>query len=211
MTWPTPFWTPEELAERARQRAAHDDNIAATKRTYETLEKKARPFGISDKYLPNPLRQWLRKLISPELQLKVDDARLAYQWAEYDKVNRQRPLYPRRRALSSSNPQFRRSEPGKQEIFLQEQSPLFSTLPTELRLEIYRKFFGNWIVMIAASYGGYNGPPGSQDPMVYFGSMITNWETGECLSRGAVYSHLDKGEKTLKPWVLPLLQSCRRM
>lgn len=216
--------TPEEEEAAERRQAAREAAITTTKSAYETLEKQARPLGLQDKHLdllPKVLRQWLRhKYTDPEIQLAVQDALQEHQWAVYAgwemKYNKDlpRPLYPRRRALTSTDPEFRSEAPGKQQWFAQEQSPLFSVLPTEIRVEIYRKLFGHWIVKIEAqkAYPWWTGgPPGSLERYVRRGVEIIDWETGATARSGTLTRSERDTPLQLNPRVVSLLQSCRRM
>jgi hypothetical protein len=205
MTFPTPFETPEETTARERKDAEHDRKIEAARRELMRLEKKTRLFP-GDKYLPVFARRSLQKRLSPSALEAADEARIEYQWTMYDKRSARRPLYPRPRALSPSNQHFRRD---RQDFASQEHSPFFNRLPPEIREEVYRCVFGNLIVEVKASYGGFNGPPPSRDHRVYFGSRITDWATGESWRRGPGFD--TSQPSTLKPHIVPLLQTCRRM
>jgi hypothetical protein len=205
MTWPYCAPSPQEIAERQRRNDAHDEKIRAAQEKLKRLEQEVRSFP-GEKYLPNAARRTLQKVVHSRSVEAVDEARVAYQWAVYDKGSPRRPLYPRHRALSPSNKSFRKD---RQAFFSQEESPLFNRLPPEIRAEVYRAVFGNLIIEIEAAHGGFNGPPPSKEYRVYFGSRITDWGTGGKWKRGSLYSVPDK--PTFTPHIIPLLQTCRRM
>lgn len=182
----------------------HDDIIAAAKRKLKRQESAARVVP-GDKYLPKATRTWLHKQLNREALIEaVEEARVDYQWALYDKTSRRRPLYPRRRAISPSNLAFR---PQRQKHFSQEGS-LFFKLPPELRAEVYQHLLVNLIIELDASHAGYNGPPPSEKYRVFYGSKITDARTGAEWARP---SWNTKSTARYTPHILPLLQSCRQM
>lgn len=208
MTFPPWNPTPDELAEWHRKNREHDDKIQAAKENLHRLEKRARAFP-GDKYLPTSLRRALQTAIRGRAVEIADEARVDYQWACYDKGSTRRPLYPRRRALSSSNKKFRSDI---QTSLSQEQSSFFSLLPPEIRAEVYRHVFGHLIIEIEASHSGFNGPPPSSQFRVLCASRLTDWTTGQqWLGPGSRGFYVKSETSTMKPHIVPLLQTCRRM
>lgn len=208
MTFPPWNPTPDELAEWHRKDREHDERIQAAKDNLRRLEKRARAFP-GDRYLPASLRRTLQAAICARAVETADEARVDYQWACYDKSRIRRPLYPRYRALSPSNKQFR---PDIQTSFSQHQCSFFTLLPPEIRAEVYRNVFGHLIIEIEASHSGFNGPPHSSEFRVLRASRLTDWTTGhQWLKPGSRGFYAQPETSTMKPSIVPLLQTCRRM
>lgn len=180
-----PGLSPEAIEAEKKRNAECDVKIAAAKTELE--------------------RRKAESLLTRNTQ-SVEEAQIEYAWAIYDKSSLRRPLYPRKRAISPGSRSYRRQ---KQEYSChhQIQSNFFKLLPSEIRAEIYRMVFGNLIIEISAQHAGFCGPPPSEEYRVYEGSRIVDADGGgEWASRP-----FRSSPTTYTPYVVPLLQSCRRM
>ena len=205
-------WGPlpeDELKILRRRDRIRDDNIAIMYARYIAVRDTVWPSQSLEQWIPKSYHDWIRTWLNSAESLKaMAEARIAHQWAVYDRSSSKRPLYPRPRAVSSASQDF---DPDKQSYnSSQDQSLLFSRLPPELRAEIYRAVFGGQLIVdIVAQHGGFRGPPPSEQHRV-FGSSRIHLSTGEVYINGFHYSARPDAKKW-RPSIVPLLQSCRKM
>ena len=205
MGFPPP--SAEELEENHRQLAESDAKIEALELEICRLKQEAtKPLPLAF-LLPRPVEEWLQMILTPRAVVEtIRNAQVEHDWILYDRTCRRRPVYPRKRALSLT----RKSRRGSQQRSTQSQSQLFSRLPANIRTMIYREVLGGLTIKIQAFVAGTGGPKGSKNRTLFNGSRIEDSAGRYWHSPG--YGGFPSGKKYgLRPWILPLLQSCRRM
>jgi hypothetical protein len=195
----------EKIEVHRQEMIEHDAKIQAAKLE---LERRMSEDAKLYQSVPEPVNIWHRGRSSPAPTEAIAEAQVEYEWAIYDKCdpNHKRTLYPRKRAISPPNSAFK---PKCQEYYSQEQSNFFSLLPCEIRLEVYRRVFGQLSIEIETrSSASRKGPPPSADLQVFLRAGIDDALTGgqwaSCVRNG-------KTPNTWKPHIVPLIQSCRQM
>jgi hypothetical protein len=205
MGFPPP--SAEELEESHRQLAESDAKIGALKHEICRLKQgTTKPLPLAF-LLPRPVEKWLQRILTPRAVVEtIRNAQVEHDWVVYDRTCRRRPMYPRKRALSLTKKSRKRSQQGS----TQSQSQLFSRLSVDIRGMIYREVLGGLTIEIQAFIAGSRGPKGSENRTVFKGSRIEDCAGRYWQSPG--YGGFPSGKQYgLRPWILPLLQSCRRM
>lgn len=202
MGFPPP--SAEQLEESRGKTAELEAKIEALK--LEICRKKeaaSRPVPLAS-LLPRRVQAWLQTLLTPrDVAESIRSAQVEHDWLTYDRTRRQRPLYPRKRALSLTNAPPMRCQ-------WQRQSPFFSGLPAEIRRLVYAEVLGGLTIEIELTKGGHNGPKGSEGLSIFRWSRIDDSAGRYWCSPGYKgYSHGIEGG--FRPWILPLLQTCRQV
>jgi hypothetical protein len=202
MGFPPP--SAEEQEEYCRKTAELEAKIEALKQ--EICRKKEaaiRPIPLASVF-PRRVRAWLQRLLTPrDVAKSIDCAQVEHDWLIYDRTSRRRPLYPRKRALSLNNATL-------MTCHSQRLSPFFCRLPAEIRRLVYAEVLGGLTIEIQVTQGGFNGPKGSKGLSILWGSRINDSAGRYWCSPGYKgYSHRTEGG--FRPWILPLLQTCRRL
>lgn len=202
MGFPPP--SAEEQEEYRRKTTELEAKIEALKQ--EICHKKEaaiRPIPLAA-VLPHRVQAWLQRLLIPhDVAESIGSAQVEHDWLIYDRTSRRRPLYPRKRALSLADTTL-------MTCHSQRQSPFFCRLPAEIRRLVYAEVLGGLTIEIQVTQGGSNGPKGSERLSVFRGSRIDDSAGRYWCSPGYKgYSH--KIEGGFRPWILPLLQTCRRV
>jgi hypothetical protein len=202
MGFPPP--SEEEQDEYRRKTAELEAKIEALK--LEICRKKEgaiRPIPLAS-LLPRCVQARLQTLLTPRnVAESINCAQVEHDWLIYDRTRRRRPLYPRKRALSLTNATPMTSHS-------QWQSPFFCRLPAQIRRLVYNEVLGGLTIEIQVTQGGFNGPKGSKGLSVLWGSRIDDSASRYWCSPG-YNGYLQKNEGGFKPWILPLLQTCRRV
>lgn len=210
MGFPAP--SPEELEAHHKQLAESDAKINASKLEIARLEKEAiRPLQPLAFLLPRPVEKWLGRLLtSREVGESVQKAQVEHEWLVFDRTCSRRPLYPRPRAISFTKKSSRKG--STQAYFMQSQSPLYALLPVEIRTAIYCQVLSGLMFEIWAFVCAGNGPKGSEDRTCFQESRIEDAANSDRYWQSGGYGGFPgRKEHGLKPWILPLLQTCRRM
>lgn len=161
-------------------------------------------------HLPRRVRAWLQtsRTLPDDVAESIRIAQVEIGWLRYDLTNGRRPLYPRMRTLSLA------TNAPLPSCYLQQQSPLFCSLPAEIRRLVYAEVLGGLTIEIQVTQGGHNGPKGSEGLSIFWGSRIDDsagrfWCSPGYNGYSNGYPHGTEGG--LRPWILPLLQTCRRV
>jgi hypothetical protein len=202
MGFPPP--SAEELEEYRRKTAEFEAKIEALKLEICRMKEAAiRPIPLAS-LLPRRVQAWLQTLLIPrDVTESIGCAQVEHDWLIYDRTCRRRPLYPRKRALSLTNATLMTCNS-------QRQSPFFYRLPAEIRRLVYNKVLGGLTIEIQVTQGGFNGPKGSKGLSIFWGSRIVD-SAGRHWCSPSYNGYYQRTEGGFRPWILPLLQTCRRV
>jgi hypothetical protein len=193
-----------ELEEYRRKTAEFEAKIGALKREISCKKEAAtRPVPLAS-LLPRRVQAWLQtRFIPRDVAESIRSLQVEHDWLTYDRTSHRRPLYPRKRTLSLENAPLVRYQ-------WQQQSPLFCRLPAEIRRLVYDEVLGGLTIEIQVTQAGRNGPQGSEGLSIFWASRIDDSAGRYWCSPGyRGYPHGTEGG--FRPWILPLLQTCRRM
>jgi hypothetical protein len=202
MGFPPP--SAEEQEEYRRKTAELEAKIETLKLEICRLKEAAiRPIPLAS-LLPRRVQAWLQTLLTPrDVAESIGCAQVEHDWLIYDRTCRRRPLYPRKRALSLTNATL-------MTCHSQRQSPFFCRLPAEIRRLVYNTVLGGLTIEIQVTQGGFNGPKGSKGLSVLWGSRIDD-SAGRYWCSPDYNGYSQRTEGGFRPWILPLLQTCRRV
>lgn len=195
----------EEQQEECNRKAAElEAKIEALK--LEICRKKEsaiRPIPLAS-LLPRRVQAWLQTLLTPrDVAESINCAQVEHDWLIYDRTCRRRPLYPRKRALSLTKTTL-------MTCHSQRKSPFFCRLPAQIRKLVYNEVLGGLTIEIQATHGGFNGPKGSKGLSVLWGSRIDD-SAGRYWCSPGYNGYWQRTEGGFRPWILPLMQTCRRV
>lgn len=202
MGFPPP--SEEEQEEYHRKTAELEAKIEALK--LEICRKKEAAVRLIPlaSLLPRRVQAWLQTLLTPHnVAESIRCAQVEHDWLIYDRTCRRRPLYPRKRALSLANATL-------MTCHSQWKSPFFCRLPAQIRRIVYNEVLGGLTIEIQVTQGGFNGPKGSKGLSVLWGSRIDD-SAGRYWCSPGYSGCCQRTEGGLRPWILPLLQTCRRV
>ena len=205
MGFPPP--SSEQLEKSRRRDTESDAQLEALRLQISSVKKQYEKRFLFASLLPATVENWLQKLFLSHADARyINEAQLELDWVLYDKTCRRRPLYPRKRQLSPS----RKDCVYRKRVTKQSALPFFFHTSAEIRKKIYLEVFGGLTIEIQAFVGGSRGPKGSEDRSVFHGSRIED-STGRYWQSSGYGGFHHKREEGLKPHIIPLLQTCRRM
>lgn len=196
----------------ARQYSRH---WAKSERRAEALESDIRRLKAQEagyvplsSLLPQFAKTWLQDILCPPaVREAILKTQLEHSNVVHEQVCCKGPLNARERKLSMTDEPLGKS----QLVSLQTQSGFFSILPPEIRNSIYMAVLTGLEIEIQASPTGHYGRPSFNDLACFEGARVENAVGQIWYSPHYGCDLILQVTSGLRPWILPLLETCRRV